>query len=76
MVYPRRGQHPIHGANVRLTWNAVLVYLWGALAGILATHALRAFIRRRHWLAMPLAACRALPRAFAPVSSPRWSPSA
>jgi hypothetical protein len=45
--------------NARLTWNAVAVYLWGALAGILATHGLRAFIRRRHWL--KLSPLRALP---------------
>jgi hypothetical protein len=25
----------------KVTWNAVAVYLWGALAGIVATHGLR-----------------------------------
>ena len=50
-------------ANERLTWNAVAVYLWGALAGILTTHGLRAFIHRRHWL--KLSPLRALPRVFA-----------
>jgi hypothetical protein len=46
-----------------ITWEPVVLYLWGALAGILATHCLRAFIRRRHWL--KLSPLRALPRVAA-----------
>jgi len=46
-----------------LTWRAVALYMWGALAGILTTHALRAFIRRRRWL--QLSPLRALPRVAA-----------
>ena len=33
-----------------ITWKPVALYMWGALAGILTTHALRAVIRRRQWL--------------------------
>jgi len=44
----------------KITWEPVVLYLWGALAGILTTHALRAFIRRRQWL--KLSPLRALPR--------------
>ena len=46
-----------------ITWKPVALYMWGALAGILATHALRAFIRRRQWL--QLSPLRALPRVAA-----------
>ena len=46
-----------------ITWEPVVLYLWGALAGILTTHALRAFIRRRQWL--KLSPLRALPRVAA-----------
>lgn len=49
--------------SVRLTWSAMAMYLWGALAGILATHGLRAFIRRRRWL--ELSPLRVMPRVFA-----------
>lgn len=46
-----------------ITWRPVLLYMWGALAGILTTHALRAFIRRRQWLR--LSPLLALPRVSA-----------
>jgi hypothetical protein len=46
-----------------VTWKSVVLYLWGALAGILTTHALRALIRRRQWL--KLSPLRALPRVSA-----------
>ena len=46
-----------------ITWKPVALYMWGALAGILTTHALRAFIRRRQWL--KLSPLRALPRVAA-----------
>ncbi len=46
-----------------VTWKSVAVYGWGALAGILTTHLLRARIRRRQWLR--LSPLRALPRLFA-----------
>jgi signal transduction histidine kinase len=46
-----------------ITWKPVALYMWGALAGILTTHALRAVIRRRQWL--KLSPLRALPRVAA-----------
>jgi signal transduction histidine kinase len=46
-----------------ITWKPVVLYMWGALAGILTTHALRAVIRRRRWL--HLSPLRALPRVSA-----------
>jgi hypothetical protein len=46
-----------------ITWKPVLLYMWGAVAGILTTHALRAVIRRRHWL--KLSPLHALPRVSA-----------
>ena len=46
-----------------ITWKHIATYTWGALAGILTTHALRAFIRRRNWL--KLSPLRALPRVSA-----------
>jgi signal transduction histidine kinase len=46
-----------------ITWKPVVLYLWGALAGILTTHGLRAFIKGRQWLR--LSPLRALPRVSA-----------
>ena len=46
-----------------ITWRPILIYAWGALSGILVTHALRAFIRNHHWL--KLSPLRALPRVAA-----------
>jgi len=46
-----------------ITLGPILLYLWGALAGILTTHGLRAFIRRQQWLR--LSPLRALPRVAA-----------
>ncbi len=48
--------------ETRVTWKVAAVYCWGALAGILVTHGLRAYIRRRQWLR--LSPLRALPRAL------------
>src|ERR1022692_168859 len=55
-----------------ITWKPVLLYMWGALAGILTTHALRAFIRRRQWL--KLSPLRALPRVAAAAPLPGSQP--
>jgi hypothetical protein len=46
-----------------VTWKGVAIYGWGALAGILTTHVLRAYIRRHAWLR--LSPLRALPRVAA-----------
>ncbi len=46
-----------------VTRRQFLVYSWAAVAGILSTHLLRWFIRRRQWL--KLSPVRALPRVFA-----------
>jgi hypothetical protein len=50
------------GLGEPIGWKTVLLYAWGALAGILATNALRRVIRRRQWL--KLSPLRALPRVF------------
>jgi len=46
-----------------ITWKQIAIYCWGALAGILTTHGLRAYIRRHGWLR--LSPLRALPRVAA-----------